>query len=176
MHAGKRNAAAIPQSIPTKINIGRLLERESITRAAVDVDINVRMILSFLHISKTFPPKIRPMIIVKAMAEKKSPGFATPHWIAYKEKKAATDDQVTYCRKLVIAGTTIFHSSKKVFLTGDSCSDVIVLCPLKFKEKRKAQTDSAMPVRRRTVKLYRFIRNMPKGAAMAIAKEGARRI
>jgi hypothetical protein len=116
------------------------------------------------------------VITIKAMAEKKSPGFVTPHWMAYRGKKATTDDQAAYCRKLVIEGTTIFHSNKKVLLTGDSCSGVMVFCPLKFKEKRKAQTDRAVPARRRTVKLYWFIRNMPRGAAIATAKEGARRI
>jgi hypothetical protein len=133
--------------------MGRVPDKESMTRATIDISINVRMILSFLHVSKTLPPKIRPMIIMKAMEEKKSPGFLTPHWTAYRGKKAETDDQTTYCRRLVIAGAMIFHSNRKVLLTGGSFPGVIVLRPLKLREKRKAHADRAVPVRRRTVKL-----------------------
>ena len=79
MDAGRKNAAPIPQNAPTIMNMRRVRDRESVIKATVDTEKQVSRIFSLLKVSKIVPPNIRPTIIDMAMAEKKSPGFATPH-------------------------------------------------------------------------------------------------
>jgi len=79
MDTGKMKATPVPHINPTKINIGRVREKESITIATIDVRVNVKMVLSLLQMSWIFPPKALPAITMMALAEKKYPGFATPH-------------------------------------------------------------------------------------------------
>jgi hypothetical protein len=76
---GRKKAAPIPQNAPTIINMGRVLEKESIIRETVAIEKQVIMSFSLLKLSKILPPNTRPAIIDMAMAEKKRPGFATPH-------------------------------------------------------------------------------------------------
>jgi hypothetical protein len=71
MDTGKMKATPVPQSNPTKINRGRVVEKESMTMASIDVRINVSMILSLLQVSRIFPPRALPMMTITALAEKK---------------------------------------------------------------------------------------------------------
>ncbi len=48
MVVGKKNALAAPQSIPTKMNMGRVLEQDSMSIAAIAVKRKVEIILSLL--------------------------------------------------------------------------------------------------------------------------------
>ena len=79
MVAGKKNADPDPQSNPKIINMKRVVEKESMTMAIIDTDINVRIIFSLLQLYRILPPKIRQATSITPLAEKKYPGFAIPH-------------------------------------------------------------------------------------------------
>ena len=71
MDTGKMKATPVPHNNPTKINMGRVLEKESITIATIDVIVNVRITFSLLQASWIFPPRALPAITIAALAEKK---------------------------------------------------------------------------------------------------------
>ena len=75
----KKNADPDPQSNPEIINMERVVEKESMTIAIIDTDINVRMIFSLLQLSRILPPRVRQATSIIPLAEKKYPGFDIPH-------------------------------------------------------------------------------------------------
>jgi hypothetical protein len=48
MDAGTKNECPVPQSNPTTMNMGRVLEKDSMTMVIIPVQMNVRMIFSLL--------------------------------------------------------------------------------------------------------------------------------
>ena len=54
-------------------------------------------------------------------------------------------------------------------------SSDLISCPFNLKEKKKAHKDRPAQVRKRTLKLYALIKNMPKEGATAKARVGPRR-
>ncbi len=71
MDTGKMKATPVPQSNPTKINMGRVLEKERTIIATIDVKVNVRMIFSLLQASRSFPPRALPASVITALAEQR---------------------------------------------------------------------------------------------------------
>jgi hypothetical protein len=117
MVTGMRNARDAPMSTPTRMNIGRVLEKESMTKPTVDTKTNVGMIFSLLYMSKALAPRTRTRIIITEAAAKKYPGFATPHLTQYRGKKAATPAQEEKNKKLTTAGARILGSKRRAFFT-----------------------------------------------------------
>ena len=105
-------SAAIDIKVATKMNIGCVFEKERINRAAREVTITPGRITSLLIVSRILPPVSRARTSTTAIAEKKYPGFATPHLIAYSGKKAFSPPHAKLNRKETIAGATIFFSKK----------------------------------------------------------------
>ena len=84
--------------------------------------------------------------------------------------------QIKLQRKLIMAGAMIFRSKKAIFSPGAALSPGrTMVCPFNLKAKKKEHKDRPAQVRKRTVKLYRLIKDIPKEGATARAKVGPKR-
>ena len=91
-----------------------------------------------------------PGLTIAALAEKKNPGFITPHWTAYRGKKAAVPAHTKKTRKLDMAGARIL-GSKKSRLPAAEATILVPLSCFSLEESTKAPKETAVHARRRTV-------------------------
>jgi len=75
--------------------------------------------------------------------------------------------------KLVVAGIIIFHSRSWLLCARLPVSGIRISFCLTPEDRKRAHKDRAAQARKETVKLYRLMRNMPKGAHKATARLGA---
>jgi hypothetical protein len=75
--------------------------------------------------------------------------------------------------KVVAAGIIIFHSRTWLLCAGLPVSGIKISLCLAPEDRARAHKDRVAQTRKKTVKLYQLMRNMPKGAHKAMARLGA---
>ena len=113
MHAGKKNAHPIPQSNPTTMNMGRVFEKESMTIATIDTRNKYQNNLFFAVGVEDSPSKDSGCDHHYSGGGKEEPRICYPALNCIQGEESREGSQTNSCRKLAMAGTTIFQVKKK---------------------------------------------------------------
>ncbi len=152
--------------IAARINIVRELENGRMIMETITTKRQGMMIFLLSYKSNTLPPRDRPRMRVMARKMKKIPGLEIPCFRAYKGKKALKLPQMMLSMKATIEHGRASRLRKGPAFRGSFCNGTAPFSP-NFTAKKKAHKDKPVHARKRTTKLKRLMRNIPRNGPRA---------